>query len=602
MNHADATRLGWRELGRLAWLLGALAAGQALATVWRVPTNEGGVPGLGLVAALAAAAVWAMPRWRAWVERRLDAGVPWGRRGNLAAACLVGVVAVVWARMQAALQDRTLWPTVHDENSIALQATMLAGGRLWTAAHPLADFFESFFILHEPVYGSMYFPGAALFFTPAMALGLPTWWVPLGLFGLAAALTFELGRRAAGGATAGVVAAAALLVCRVFEDFGTRLSSQLPTALLGLAAVLLWMRWRRDRAWWAALAVGAAAGWAAITRPADALALMLPIGVAMAWQSFRTSWRAAGGALGLLVAGAAPFLSLQVVQNVGMTGDPLEPPYVWYLEKYQPASVYASGERPASAQAAAIELPQKRDYWQWFIRPEVERDERMSPAGRLLTRTESITTAVVPGLLLAPLLAAGVLLAPWRPGWFGGDGAALRVVLAMLCCFVVAYALNPIWLYRYVAPAAPLACVLLAAGASAAANVLPRLRPVLAVLVLGGALVWLGERMRTYAGEGKEWPTLMRRVVRTLPGQVETPAVVFVRYASDPTRRDASQAEPVYNWRTIDPDDGEIVYLHDLPGRRAEALAYYAGRRAYLLDRATGELRDLGMAGSTVGP
>src|SRR3954451_2599106 len=74
-------------------------------------------------------------------------------------------------------QGRNFQPKWQDELSYLTQFQMLAKGKLWMHAHPLADFFDSFQLLVTPVYASMYFPGSALLYTPATWLHLPYWWV-----------------------------------------------------------------------------------------------------------------------------------------------------------------------------------------------------------------------------------------------------------------------------------------------------------------------------------------------------------------------------------------------------------------------------------------
>src|SRR6476620_11405665 len=137
--------------------------------------------------------------------------------------------------------------------------------------------------------------------------------------------------------------------------------------------VWAWLRWRGQRWWGWALAIGIFSGWAAITRPVDALAYAIPIGVAMAgslWKQPARQWALTAGAL---VAGAAPFLVLQGIFNVGVTGYPLRTPYTAYLERDQPGAQfglrrYDPSWRPASA------LPQKRAYYDW-CRPYFQQHE-----------------------------------------------------------------------------------------------------------------------------------------------------------------------------------------------------------------------------------
>jgi hypothetical protein len=68
--------------------------------------------------------------------------------------------------------------------------------------------------------------------------------------------------------------------------------------------VWAFLRWRRNHGPRWALAVGLLAGWAAITRPADALCYALPIGLAMLWDLRRAAWGDWFRMAGMIVAGA----------------------------------------------------------------------------------------------------------------------------------------------------------------------------------------------------------------------------------------------------------------------------------------------------------
>lgn len=93
---------------------------------------------------------------------------------------------------EAASQLRSFTLKYHDEYSYQIQAFMVAHGRLWMPAHPLADFFQSFQFIAEPVYGSVYFPGAAMLYAPGIWLSLPHWVMPVVLSGLIVALVYRI--------------------------------------------------------------------------------------------------------------------------------------------------------------------------------------------------------------------------------------------------------------------------------------------------------------------------------------------------------------------------------------------------------------------------
>src|SRR5204862_6717439 len=104
----------------------------------------------------------------------------------------------------------------------------------------------------------------------------------------------------------------------------------------GLLIRWAWLRWRQNQKLaWAAL-IGALMGWAAITRPVDALCYSIPVGLAMLAALRTAPWRRAATTLGLLVACAAPFLAIQIILDIGVTGDPFKTPYRLYADLFTP--------------------------------------------------------------------------------------------------------------------------------------------------------------------------------------------------------------------------------------------------------------------------
>ena len=83
---------------------------------------------------------------------------------------------------------------------------------------------------------------------------------------------------------AGVLVAIMILATPQFRIMSTDVLSQVPAMVLGLATIWAWSAWReRMRPGWA-IRIGAFAGWAAITRPVDAIVFALPVGVGMVIQ------------------------------------------------------------------------------------------------------------------------------------------------------------------------------------------------------------------------------------------------------------------------------------------------------------------------------
>ena len=101
-------------------------------------------------------------------------------------AMVVGIFLLVFVGRLAALPVwRVPPPRIQDEFSQLLSADTLASGRLTNPTHPMAFYFETFFVNQRPTYHSMYPAATGLFMAAAQVLtGQP--WVGM-LFAMAAA-------------------------------------------------------------------------------------------------------------------------------------------------------------------------------------------------------------------------------------------------------------------------------------------------------------------------------------------------------------------------------------------------------------------------------
>src|SRR5687768_2801185 len=295
----------WAEFGCIRWLL------------------------LGLVIAIAF-----IPAVRASVlpllERVRTVDATARRRVAIGFAIIAGLY-FIWT---AHWQDRDFFPKTHDEQSYLLQMRMLMRGKLWMPGHELADFFETFHVLVEPVYASVYFPGTALMYVPGLLLegiGWPVWLLPVIASAACVGLLYSIVTELVDG-LAGALAALALASLSWFRVVSILLMAQVPALLLGLLMFWAFLRWlearergaaaredssappeserlRGNRVQWIWIAVvGVMAGWMAITRPVDAMCYALPVGMGILIELYRRREPAAGWALALvlLVIAAAP--------------------------------------------------------------------------------------------------------------------------------------------------------------------------------------------------------------------------------------------------------------------------------------------------------
>jgi hypothetical protein len=488
----------------------------------------------------------------------------------------------------AAWQQRELFPKMHDEHMHLLQAQMLARGRLWLPAHPAADSFESFHIHVRPVYASMVFPGATLFHVPAVWLKLPYAVMPLVVAGACAAMLYRIVAEILEDDVLGLLAALMLCALVQFRYVSTITTSHAPMLLLGLAMVWAWMRWRSDHSFAWAVVLGCFAGWAAITRPLDAMCYAIPIGLAVLSAMWRDRFRARRAAATLLciVAGATPFLVLQLIFNVGVTGTWRESPYGRYLRTFSPQ--VALGFRAVDPSTAPqTTLPQKLQYQQTYTLPATTAHRR-DRVWQVWTRERFplMATWALPSELLLILMPVGL------PGLLNASRARLPrlVLLTTLPLFIGAYALLAYLLVHYVVPITPSLFIGVLLGVHVVGETFEKARPWL-VTVLTTVLVILCLRgfpqfNRIVRDDTLNFPAV--RLNRRLPEMVEQPALVLYRFTGTTENVDD---EPVYNVDAANPDDAPIVRAHDRsPEQNRLLFRHYAEdqpeRRVYLVDRA----------------
>jgi hypothetical protein len=517
------------------------------------------------------------PRVRAWV------------------ALAISIAAAVYFYATAAAQDRDFFPKTQDECSYAIQVRQLAQGRLWMPQHPLADFFDSFYLLVRPVYASMYFPGTAILNVPGAWLGWPTWVIPLLVAGACVGLTYRVVTEALDDGVAGALSAAPLVSLTWFRTHSILLMSQLPLLLLGLIMMWAYLRWRLAqwrRPW--LLLIGAVAGWAAITRPLDALCYALPVGCAIAMAVWRRR-RQALIAAALLVAGAAPFLAVQLIADRGITGTFVRTPFDLYAAENYPGTSYGF-HRPDPSAAAQSAVPQKRELYEIWARGFIVRHQ----PGRIVTdwwtwRLPLIADTTLPGRPLLCLLPVGLLALGDRRRW---------LLVAPLVLFVGLYVGYTFFLEHYSLVVTPAVGVLLALGGAKLAQAWPKHGARLTTAFLAFFLAWAATGLWelnhwkgdiAHAVSDEPLPSPLLRGLHELKGSRE---IILFTYRPGAVTPAHIHEEPVYNVDVAWPDDAPLIRAHDLGERNVELFRYYAEhdpqRVVHRFDRGTGAVEDLG--------
>ncbi len=521
---------------------------------------------------------------------------------RLKTAVVVGVLAAAYLFFTAYHQGYSFgFLRMTDEHSYMIQMRMLAHGRLWYPPVPkiFRDALDSFHILTEPKYASIYFPGTALLYLPGLLLHIPWWVQTVFTVGAAIGLLYLLISELFDGMM-GIVAVLMALGVSELRGASLMLISQVPMLLMGLLLSLLYLRWRRDRSLLGALLIGIVSGWAGITRPADALCVCIPIGLAILLDLRGQGLRRSAVAIGILVVGAFPFLALQAVQNIGITGKLTEFPSDYYVARQYPAPMLGF-HKVDPARMPHSRVPEKRAAMRDHIFPvyEKHRGSNPWPASRCFA---TVFGTLPCGLLLAFVPLAPFTLWPHRARWM--VAASFLLYLAFYTFYVFYYG-------HYLFVMVPAAIVLVLSGVEAAASaaggpgsVSRQMAYAFLTLLVALLSIWSLREFNPWAKDAFEVSQLERVEKGVQMKITDRPAVLLVRFV-DGSDRDGQPINPlpspVYNTENAWPLDAEVLRLHDLGDREDAAIFDYFARTQpdrvfYRYDRAAYTVTRLGVA------
>jgi hypothetical protein len=544
--------------------------------------SSGARPVIAMVIAVTVAVALILNRSvRDWSAGLLEAVRTPSRRARAITACILSLVAGIYFLQTALWQGRQFGSVLHDEYCYIIQTRMLAHGKLWLPRHELADFFDSFHLITDRVYASKYGSGTAIFGIPAVWTGLEPWVTPLALTSLSVGLLYLVLVEMTDGLVA-LTGALMLPALGAVRRISLEVLSQAPMLFLTLLTIWAFLQWRRRRSTRWLVLMAAAVGWGAITRPADALCLALPLatGVAIELRSVGAKQWARTLAIGLLA--AAPFLLLQLISNKGITGRWTELPWAYYGDRYHPYDSISYAPFDPARRTASI-VPEIIKFQDEFTRPMYQAKLATPVFRRILEHSiKPGVEASFPNPLLIILAPVGFIPLFKRGRW---------VLVGALPLFMILYARYTFPVVHYAVVIAPAMILLVLLGWKGLAGALPATARPHGLVI--GASALLALTLAAYPQlQGNKTPDdwafapILRLIDERLSDLGRKPAVVLFRIDVE---NGNPHIEPVYNADVAWPDDAPVIRAHDLgPARNRELFEYYARRQPqraiYLFD------------------
>jgi len=466
-------------------------------------------------------------------------------------------------------------PRFNDEFSYLLAADTFAHGRITNPPHPMWIHFESFHIIQQPTYMSMYAPGQGLVLALGQKLGHP--WI--GQILITAAMCAGICWMLQGwlppqwALLGGVLAALRLGILSYW------MNTYWSASLVALGGELIYgalPRIKKHQRVRDALIMGLGLGILANSRPYEGLIVSLPVAAAMmTWLLGKN--RPAGVRFGRVVAPLVLLLATFAVATgyyyYRVTGSPFRMTYQVNRGTYATAP-YFLWQTPPPETVYRHEV--MRDFYRWELSKFVENRTLDGFFRRSAEKLEDLWK-----FYLGPILTIPILALPWVV-----RDRRMRFPVFAALVFGLGLAVETWTMPHYFSPATCLLYLFLLQGIrrlrlwqrhkGRTGVQLTRVIPVLCVAMI---VVRIGAVL-THTAIEPPWPRGNLDRVAILKEMNQRPGdhLILVRYGPD----HIVDHEYVYN--PADIDSAKTVWAQDMgPERNKELLDYYKNRDVWLL-------------------